>query len=595
MDKKSIANRIKDSVPICITGVIFILLTASVKTLSVNGNIIWNAGFILKLLAFSIIAGTLFGFVINELVSFGRKHISLPKEEGVKNSLPIFFVSFVVFILSFIPYFLAYYPGILAYDSYIQIDQIFTGNYNEHHPLIHTLLIKVSLYFGQKIFGNLNAGVAIYVIIQSIILAAVLSYGVYLIFKSGRKILSIAVLILMALFPFNGLMAVSVTKDIPFSAYFLLVILASSELLKKRNAVGKIINTLLLFIGVLGCGTYRNNGKYALAFALVVSAVTALLVLIFSKKKSDKKSENQNGEKIEDENQVDENQNDGNRKGKLKDLSKKYVYVCATVVIALVLSLVLTTVASKALGAVQGDRREMLSVPIQQFARTYVYHAGAGVIATDDNTMDEASKALINEFLLYDSAKLYKSDISDPVKRNTNTWVVTNKTSEFVKTYLRLLKNYPGDYINAFLALNAGFIDFTDETHAHVNEAEGTFGLGYVQTRWEENSLYEKGFYKDTKWNSLFNFLERVTNNNSYLKIPVLKYIFMPGIYLWIVVFACVFAIKRKDWKSMFAFSLIAGYYLTMFFGPCVQLRYIYPVMITVPFMALFLGNEKTE
>ena len=564
MDKKSIANRIKDSVPICITGVIFILLTASVKTLSVNGNIIWNAGFILKLLAFSIIVGTLFGFVINELVSFGRKHISLPKEEGVKNSLPIFFVSFVVFILSFVPYFLAYYPGILAYDSYIQIDQIFTGNYNEHHPLIHTLLIKVSLYFGQKIFGNLNAGVAIYVIIQSIILAAVLAYGVYLIFKSGRKILSIAVLILMALFPFNGLMAVSVTKDIPFSAYFLLVILASSELLKKRNAVGKIINTVLLFIGVLGCGAYRNNGKYALAFALVVSAVTALIILIASKKKNNKESEN-------------------------------YVFVCATVVIALVLSLVLTTVASKALGAVQGDRREMLSVPIQQFARTYVYHAGAGVIATDDNTMDEASKALINEFLLYDSAKLYKSDISDPVKRNTNTWVVTNKTSEFVKTYLRLLKNYPGDYINAFLALNAGFIDFTDETHAHVNEAEGTFGLGYVQTRWEENSLYEKGFYKDTKWNSLFNFLERVTNNNSYLKIPVLKYIFMPGIYLWIVVFACVFAIKRKDWKSMFAFSLIAGYYLTMFFGPCVQLRYIYPVMITVPFMGLFLGNEKTE
>ena len=564
MDKKSIANRIKDSVPICITGVIFILLTASVKTLSVNGNIIWNAGFILKLLVFSIIAGTLFGFVINELVSLGRKHISLPKEEGVKNSLSIFFVSFVVFILSFIPYFLAYYPGILAYDSYIQIDQIFTGNYNEHHPLIHTLLIKVSLYFGQKIFGNLNAGVAIYAIIQSIILAAVLAYGVYLIFKSGRKILSIAVLIIMALFPFNGLMAVSVTKDIPFSAYFLLVILASSELLKKRNAVGKIINALLLFIGVLGCGAYRNNGKYALAFALVASAVTALIILIASKKKSDKKSEN-------------------------------YVFVCTTVVIALVLSLVLTTVASKALGAVQGDRREMLSVPIQQFARTYVYHAGAGVIATDDNTMDEASKALINEFLLYDSAKLYKSDISDPVKRNTNTWVVTNKTSEFVKTYLRLLKNYPGDYINAFLALNAGFIDFTDETHAHVNEAEGTFGLGYVQTRWEENSLYEKGFYKDTKWSSLFNFLERVTNNNSYLKIPVLKYIFMPGIYLWIVVFACVFAIKRKDWKSMFAFSLIAGYYLTMFFGPCVQLRYIYPVMITVPFIGLFLGNEKME
>ena len=93
-----------------------------------------------------------------------------------------------------------------------------------------------------------------------------------------------------------------------------------------------------------------------------------------------------------------------------------------TVVILAVGSLVLSLLGN-ATSAVQGDKREMLSVPIQQMARTMVYHGGVGVNIEDDNTMNDEDKSLINDFILYEAYKDYNPGISDPVKRNTNTYV----------------------------------------------------------------------------------------------------------------------------------------------------------------------------
>ena len=289
MDDKKQANRIIDSVPICITSVIFVLLTASVKTLAVNGNIVWNFGFVIKLIILSLIFGIIIGFGLNEIVGFFLKHVTIPEEKlKVKNALPVFFIAFAVLILATLPYFLAYYPGILAYDSYIQIDQIFTGAYNEHHPLIHTLLIKFCMLAGEKLFGSLNAGVAVTVLVQWILLDFAFSYGIYLLFRRGKKALSIITLIILALFPFNAFMAISITKDIPFSAYFLMLILSSSELLRSEK-IGKekFFDILILIISGLGMNVYRNNGKYALIFAIAVCVVLTIIRLTLKKKDED--------------------------------------------------------------------------------------------------------------------------------------------------------------------------------------------------------------------------------------------------------------------------------------------------------------------
>lgn len=99
----------------------------------------------------------------------------------------------------------------------------------------------------------------------------------------------------------------------------------------------------------------------------------------------------------------------------------------------------------------------MLSMPIQQMARCMIYHGGVGVLPEDDGTMSEQDRALVNDFILDEAYRDYDPGIADPVKRHTNTYVVRYRSGDFLRTYFHLLKFYPGDMINAALAVDAGF------------------------------------------------------------------------------------------------------------------------------------------
>ena len=139
---------------------------------------------------------------------------------------------------------------------------------------------------------------------------------------------------------------------------------------------------------------------------------------------------------------------------------------------------------------------------------------------------------------------------------------------------------------------NAGFLSPFDTTHADVNRVEGRAGLSYVQTRWEEDTLNDRGIYKDSKWPWLFEQLESWAENNSYLRTPVLKYLFVPGSYLWLyLALAAVLVIVDRK-RFCLPLAIVAGYYGTMLFGPTVQMRYVYPVMLALPYvLALVTGS----
>ena len=223
-----------------------------------------------------------------------------------------------------------------------------------------------------------------------------------------------------------------------------------------------------------------------------------------------------------------------------------------------------------------------------------LYHGGVGVLPEDDNTMEEADKALINDFILNEAYKSYDPSISDPVKSNTNTYVVRYRARDFLSTYLGLLVKYPGDYLNAALAVNAGYLYPEDTTHAYINVTDDRVGRGYVQTYWEENTMNERGIYKASKWEWLHGKLEQWADENAYLKIPVLKYLFVPGVWLWFYLLLLARLVMRRQYRQCVPLALIGGYFVTLFLGPTVQLRYIYPIMAVFPF-ALFMPANRTE
>lgn len=572
-------------------GFLFVFFVVAERDLAQAGNIVWTGGYILRMLIICLLAGGILGSAVCFLVygfAEGKWKLFRQTEEAqtqaevqtqkeLQTQTPaskifrqpggwlgslgegkFFLIAFLLLVLCWLPCYLAYYPAICAYDANVQTGQVVEGAYNDHHPIAHTLLIGGAMKMGAQFFGNVNAGIAVYGAVQMLLLAGAFAFGISQLRHFQVKPVFQALLLLYGMaYPFHWYMSVSVIKDTVFSIFFLLQMLSlCGILLKGDNSFHAGWLDALFGVCTVGMILFRNNGRYAM--------IVLLVFLLFALWR-------------------------GRRARKL------WGRLAAVSVLAFIAGNILLAVLFRATGAQQGDKREMLSMPIQQMARCMVYHGGVGVAAEDDNTMDEDARALINDFLLDESYREYRPDIADPVKRHTNTYVPRYRSKEFVSVYLRLLAEYPGEYVNAVLAVNAGYLSPGDTSHAFINENGVEKGLGYVQTRWVENDLNPRGIYKDTKWKSLFEKLENWADRNAYLDYPVLKYIFVPGTYLWLYLLLAGSLVVRKRFRMLLPLSLALGYYITLFLGPTVQLRYLYPLMLVFPFAALVTLNGKEK
>lgn len=544
---------------ICIYSVIFFGLfffSLTGRQLAAEGNILWTPVYVVKLLLLSVAGGILCGFLCAEVLLFvdGKIQKSVTEESRL-HPVRTFLLSWAGLTAAWLPAWLAYYPGICSYDITIQMGQIVSGEYIDHHPLAHTLLVRWFLHIGG-LLGDVNTGMGLYTLFQLLFLAGTMAFGIAVLYRAstGRGFLWVLQLYGM-FFPFHWYMSISATKDTIFTCFVLLLLIALYQtLMSGRNNLAPGRWDLLYAISLIGVILFRNNGRYAF---LVVLGVL-LLCLLFARQRK-------------------------------KLYGRLFLWGLAGFLLG---SLALTGL-SRATGATQGDKREMLSMPIQQLARTMLYHGGVGELPEDDGTMEETDRALINDFLLDEAYRAYRPEIADPVKTHTLTAVVRYRTGEFLKTYFHLLVQYPGDYINAALAVDAGYLYPYDVSHASTNFNGRDRGLGYVQTRWVENELNPWGIYKASKWESLHEWLEEFADSNAYLKLPLLKYLFMPGWYLWFYLLFAGFLWWKKRYWLLLPLAFVLGYYMTLLLGPTVQLRYLYPVMIALPYGLLFCPRGK--
>lgn len=564
-----------------IMGFLFVFFCLTGRDLAAEGNILWTGGYLFRILSASLagggVAGSALCFGLYRLAAWVDGHRRKPdvqnsgvQEAGTGDSDvgrhgrlrfvagkpwpggAVFCCSFLLLVVSWLPGYLAYYPAICAYDSPIQVGQIAENSFVDHHPIAHTLLIRGAMEFGQAMAGSVNSGIAAYALLQLLFLAGVFAFGILRLYRHGVRPLCLAGLVLLLMvFPFNAYLSVSVTKDTVFSAFFVLQVLSVYELLGRVPAGHRVTwRELLFFVSTVGMILFRNNGKYA----FLVFWGILILTFLFGRR----------GRKLW---------------GKMV-LWSAAGFLAGNVALAALFALT---------DAQQGDKREMLSMPIQQLARCMLYHGGTGAVPGGDDTMDEADRALVRDFILDEGYLEYNPAISDPVKRHTNTYVVRYRLKDFAVTYLRLLGRYPGDFVNAALALDAGYLYPGDVTHAWVNTDREVHGMGYVQTRWDEVVFANYGIYKDSKWEWLHGRMERWADENGYLDIPVLRYLFMPGIWVWLYLFLFGWLAIRREFGRCLPLALVLGYYGTLLLGPTVQLRYIYPMMIVFPF-ALFLS-----
>jgi len=182
----------------------------------------------------------------------------------------LIFASLIVFIC-LLPLFLLNFPGTMTVDSFDQLSQARgLKAYSNHHPWVHTLVIKLFYMIGFGITGNVTAGIATYTIAQMVIVSMSIGYAVASVDELGFNRTGQWIIILgFVLFPYNLAYSITMWKDIIFSAGVLVFGITLYRIFVAKLAIGARDTTLFVLTGLIMC-LFRHNGYYAYILTMLI-------------------------------------------------------------------------------------------------------------------------------------------------------------------------------------------------------------------------------------------------------------------------------------------------------------------------------------
>ena len=479
-------------------------------------------------------------------------------ERKVRPRWQVWLFYLAVIFVCWLPVFLAYYPSVFAYDAEGQLYQVIAGDYSTHHPLLHTLFLGAFFGLGGRV-GSYSAGMAVHSVVQMLLMAGAFAGALtYLYEKRTARWTRILLLLFYAFFPTNSVLAVSTTKDVLFSALVLLYTVCFYRLTCDRNmqvtwkerAVCSLMGVLMLL--------FRNNAVYAF--------VVSVPIMLWGMGRINNE---QNGQK-----------EDGIWDGR----TARKEYLCLS--LAILVLFAVSAVSLKALTRAQsGSPREMLSVPLQQMARVWVQEENGELL--EPSLRQEMEKYISPEW----GFSVYDPHLADPVKSRA---VIHDDPKGLIKTWIRLGMEYPGIYVDAFLDNSVGLWFLLDDTHARVYGIGTESGFGYLST---DNRTMPAGceIVEHSYLPGLRALMEKIVSDNEYENWPVVKFLFAPALYWWLLYLYVVMVLYKRRYREVLPAVFLVVYYLTLLLSPTVLIRYMYPLVVTVPVILSCLTSEKKE
>ncbi len=326
-----------------------------------------------------------------------------------------FLISFCVIILSWIIYIIAFYPILMAPDPSNQVLQFFgiDNPYSHisilldenmiitnHHPILHTLMLGVCVKLGL-LFNNVNLGLFIYTIIQTVILAGTFSYTIKFMKEINiNKKFRLIIMLIYALVPIFPFYAITPVKDVIFGSLIILYVIMIYRYVNNYSKFSIIKSLILLILLIL----FRNNG-----FHVIILSLPLLLFL------------------------------------KYKNRWKLFVVFSITLCFYFSYNKVLLPYFK----VTPSSPREMLSIPFQQTAR-YVLKYG--------NEVTDKEKEIIDKILIYETlAERYDPEISDPVKNKFNKYSDDKDLNSYFKVWFEQFTKHPVVYLEATLHNTYGY------------------------------------------------------------------------------------------------------------------------------------------
>ncbi len=498
-----------------VLGILYSMLIALDYELQVNGFLTFS----LRTIACFVSLAVFFFYSLSWLFS-----ILLKKKSYISNSSnhKITLLLFAGLILLFwLPYFLACFPGNVNSDAIGEIrQQIGLSPLSNHHPIIHQILIKFCLAIGS-LFGGVEAGVAVYSILQMAIMAILFAFCIlFLAEKGANASVEFCVLLFYALYPINSFYSVTMYKDVPFAgATLLLTILLIRELNEegsfRQNRKRKADLIGLILLSFFFC-TVRNNGYYAFFLGFLL-----LIICCFKK-------------------------------------AKRLLIVFLSV---LLLVAGYRYIVFNIAGAARSASGESLSLPLQMLARV-VNMENPDLEDKDSQTLGE----VIPDYSIL--ANNYIPDNSDPIKdpRVFLSDTFSSSPFKYLRSWIRIGFRYPRTYLNAFLLHTRGYWSPNIRTSTITAEIYQPNGLCLTQ-----NMKFAPLRY------SLIGLYDNISSRS------ILSIFFSIGFFVMLYLFSAALLALKKQFSVLYPMLICASLWLTIIAGPITAFHYFYALAVTLP------------
>ena len=432
-----------------------------------------------------------------------------------------FLFSLGMILVCWLPVWLAYYPGLWNYDPW-QAEQVLTGVYSKHHPLLHTLLLGNCYRLALR-QGNPNLAPILYSAIQGGVCALVYALACSLIRQRTKSTLFyLLTLLFFALFPVHPVLAMSTTKDTLFSAMILLAVLIFLSLepsgVRRQKFLAAAEIPVLALIVLL-----RNNAVYC--FLLLI------LLCLF------------------------------------KIRQKHWRRILAVLAAGTLLGTVADRGLGRLLNASPSLMAEMCSVPSQM----------AGRVKDRVEDLDPETSAFLEEFYSQDELS-YSPSLAD----GTKCCLALSSRQDLIRYAegsFRLFLKYPAVCVDSLLYTTEGLWNLLDVSHTRIYGTENR--QGYLAT--DIKPGYQ--ITPDSRLPALARFLETLLTDNAFLRVPVLRFLFAPAFYVDLLLLSFLVLLRGRRRSFLLVPLFLIFLVLTIVLGPGILPRYVYPLMVCAPLL----------
>lgn len=502
------------------------------------GNI-GDSNIVIKDVVFMIISFFGFYFLTKRLLLFLCnlfEKVSIFENNKKIKATKFILISTLIGLLCFLPYFLRFFPGIMTPDSFNQMWQI-EGllPYSNHHPWVHTMLIKMLYSFGYFITKSKNVGIAFYTVFQMIFVAFSFSYTIYILYKNNiNKKLVLLVWLFFFLMPFNAIYSVTIWKDIIFSCSILLFSMFIWDQYYNNYKWSLTRKIWFCILSIAVC-LFRSNGLIAYLIFLIV-------LFVF-----------------------------------YRDSFKKIKY---SIIISLVIVLIVKSLIMPLYKVKSPDFVESLSIPIQQVA--YVIKTDGDI---SNNELKEIKKIASVKRIENDKYSERTFHVSDSTKNNIrandkNHYLEKNKL-KFLKVWATIGLKNPEKYIQAYVDQTSGYWYYNYGKYwVYRNKMKPGNNANHFKIEFYQDSLTSK---------TISNVIDNLLSATSFVYYKV----WSPAMSFYVILFSLYLSIYRK--KNVLPYILSISILITLLIATPVSCEFRYAYALFICFMPLFLVSLCKE